>query len=140
MKNNLGLNLAKLRKKNRYSRKEIAQFLGVNEMTVGAYERGEKNPPIDRIIKLAEIFKVSLDVLVCGDVDDSDKGDMVKLNLSDEKLTFDVPADKRELLLASLPYAGKVINSVMSAVQEAEKSRRDVEVKYIFSPADAQNI
>ena len=65
---------------------------------------------------------------------------MVKLNLSDEKLTFDVPADKRELLLASLPYAGKVINSVMSAVQEAEKSRRDVEVKYIFSPADAQNI
>lgn len=75
MKNNLGLNLAKLRKKNRYSRKEIAQILGVNEMTVGAYERGEKNPPIDRIIKIAELFKVSIDILVGGDVEDSTTDD-----------------------------------------------------------------
>ena len=139
MQNNLGLNLAKLRKKNRYSRKVIAQFLGVNEMTIGAYERGEKNPPIDRIIQLAEFFKISLDVLVCGDVDDFEKSDEVKLNLSDEKLTFDVPADKRDLLLVALPYAGKVINSVMSAVQEVEKSRQVVEVTYSFTPTGLLN-
>lgn len=140
MKNNLGLNLAKLRKKNRYSRKEIAQILGVNEMTVGAYERGEKNPPIDRIIQLAEFFNISLDALVCGDVDDLEKSDSVKLNLTDDKLTFDVPAERRDLLLAALPYAGKVINSVMSAVEETEKTRRPVKLEYNFSPTDAQNI
>lgn len=137
--NLFGENLKRLREKNHLTRKDLADKLSLSEQAIHYYETGKRETNFATLIKIAELFCVSIDSLLRGSVDDSDKGDLVKLNLTDEKITFNVPAERRDLLLAVLPYAGKVINSVMSAVEEAEKSRRNVEMKYIFSPADAQD-
>ena len=139
-KNLFGENLKKLREKNHLSRKELADKLGLSEQAIHYYETGKRETNFATLIKIAELFDVPIDLFLRGNVEDFDKDNSVKLNLTDEKITFDVPADRRDLLLSVLPYAGKVINSVMSAVEEAEKSRRNVEMKYIFSLADAQNI
>lgn len=58
--------LADLRKKNRYSRKELAEKIGVSERIVTYYEKGEKNPTLDSLLKIADFFNVSMDYLVSG--------------------------------------------------------------------------
>ncbi len=43
---------------------EIAKYLGVTQSTYSEYEGGTINIPIDMLIKLADLYHVSLDYLV----------------------------------------------------------------------------
>ncbi|SFP47685.1 Helix-turn-helix [Oscillibacter sp. PC13] len=43
---------------------EIAKYLGVNQGTYSDYENGKINIPIDMLIRLADLYGVSLDYLV----------------------------------------------------------------------------
>ena len=133
-----GENLRKLREKNHLTRNELGQKLGVSAQMIYYYEKGERETNFATLIKISEIFGISLDRLVCGNPADLDVIDSVQLALAENTISCTIPVSKQDLFVTALPYAGEIINSVMSAVQEVEKSRRDVEVKYIFSPADAQ--
>ena len=42
---------------------EVAKYLGVTQSTY-SYERGEINIPVEALIKLADLYDVSLDYLV----------------------------------------------------------------------------
>ena len=57
-----GKNISALRKKAGLTRN--AEILGVTEMAVGTYERGIRTPSLEKILQLAEIFKVSTDDLL----------------------------------------------------------------------------
>ncbi|KRG14738.1 helix-turn-helix domain-containing protein [Lederbergia galactosidilytica] len=58
--------LENLREMKGYSKKEISLKLGFTENVYGSYERGERRPSLETIIKLADIFDVSLDLLIRG--------------------------------------------------------------------------
>ena len=58
-------NLALYRKKNGYTQKELAKILDTSQNQISKYEKGEQEMNINRYIKLAILYKVSIDQL-CG--------------------------------------------------------------------------
>ena len=59
-----GKNLAALRKSRGLSRKDLAKFLQVSEVTISSYERGLRQPNFETLVYLAEYFYVSVDELI----------------------------------------------------------------------------
>lgn len=58
--------LKKYRLNNDLSQEDLATKLFVSRQAVSKWENGEGTPDLDNIVKLAEIFDVSLDALVLG--------------------------------------------------------------------------
>lgn len=57
--------LRELRQQSPLMQKEIAEHLGVSTVTLRQYEQGTREPNIEKILKLAILFNVSLDDLLC---------------------------------------------------------------------------
>lgn len=60
----LARNLKYLRMRNREMQKDIAGLLSVSKQTVSAYENGECDPDITKLIILADHFEISIDDLI----------------------------------------------------------------------------
>ena len=58
------MRLKELRKKARLSQKELSDKLNLKLMTYNGYENGKAEPSIDKLIKLADYYNVSIDYLV----------------------------------------------------------------------------
>ena len=56
--------LTHLQKEKHTLKKDIADAIGVSVMGYYRYERGDRQPTADVLIKLADFFNVSLDYLV----------------------------------------------------------------------------
>lgn len=69
----LGKRLQLLRKKKGLSQEELAQMLSVTRQTVSKWELGQSEPDLQFVSRLSEIFGVTTDYLIKGDVDDPDK-------------------------------------------------------------------
>lgn len=61
----LGDRLSELRKDFGYTQEYIGEFLNVTRTSVSAYETGVNDPPIENLIKLADLYNVSLDYICC---------------------------------------------------------------------------
>ncbi|MDF7683012.1 helix-turn-helix transcriptional regulator [Lactobacillus sp. ESL0679] len=59
------------RKSNALSQDELAAKLLISRQAVSKWESGDSTPDLDNVVKLAEIFNVSLDDLVLGIKTDS---------------------------------------------------------------------
>ena len=57
-------NIRSLRVDNGYTQKQIGEYLGISQNTYSQYEIGVLNYPIDVLIKLADLYNVSIDYLV----------------------------------------------------------------------------
>lgn len=55
--------LREYRKSQGKTQAEMAKILNVKQQTYCNYERGKRKPDMDILIKMAEQFKISLDVL-----------------------------------------------------------------------------
>lgn len=42
---------------------ELADYLGVNTVTLSRYETGDRNPKIDKLEKMSDLFHVSIDYI-----------------------------------------------------------------------------
>ncbi len=62
----LGARIAALRLGAGMSQAELAKRLSVSASAVGMYEQGRREPSADRIVALAEIFGVTTDYLLTG--------------------------------------------------------------------------
>lgn len=60
----IGKNLKTLRVQNKFTQKEIAIKLGVAYQTYQAYEIGVNYPTIINLVKLADMYEVSVDYLL----------------------------------------------------------------------------
>ena len=58
--------LKTLRKKNRITQKELAEALHISQTSVSKYERGESEPDLEMVIKMADFFGVTIDEFVRG--------------------------------------------------------------------------
>lgn len=57
--------LRQLRQNSSLMQKEIAESIGISTITLRQYEQGTREPSIEKLMKLAIIFDVSLDDLLC---------------------------------------------------------------------------
>lgn len=48
------------------TQEDLADLIGVDRSYMGFVERGERNPTLDKIIKIAKSFKVNLSELFAG--------------------------------------------------------------------------
>lgn len=64
----LSKNIKYLRQENRLTQDDLSSQIDKSKGNVSAYEKGKILPPVDVIIKLCEIFKVSLDDIVHKDL------------------------------------------------------------------------
>ncbi len=58
------MRLKELRKESGLKQTEISKLLNISQMAYSYYERGLREPDIKTLIKLSEIFNVSVDYLI----------------------------------------------------------------------------
>ena len=64
-RNTISERLKKLRKNNELTQDNISKYLGIHRTTVTQYESGEIIPTIQNIIKLAKLYNVTTDYILC---------------------------------------------------------------------------
>ncbi|HIS64044.1 MAG TPA: helix-turn-helix transcriptional regulator, partial [Candidatus Avoscillospira avistercoris] len=64
MKLSLSQNICKLRKANHLTQEQLAEALGVTFAAISKWERGAATPELTLIAQMADLFGVSMDVLV----------------------------------------------------------------------------
>ena len=56
--------LKDLREDHDLKQSEVAEFLGIQQTVYSRYERGFQNIPLEYLIKLAELYKVTTDYIL----------------------------------------------------------------------------
>lgn len=64
MHNNISERLIGLRQKNQLSQTAVANRMGVTPALISAYEKGERNPSLEKLITLADIYHVTTDYIL----------------------------------------------------------------------------
>ena len=59
----IGERLKQLRIKRKLTQFEVEELTGINRSTLSLYELGIRVPPIDKLMQLALLYKVSIDYL-----------------------------------------------------------------------------
>lgn len=62
----IGLRIAALRRAAGWSQADLAQRLKISPSAVGMYEQGRREPALQMLIRLSELFGVTIDYLVTG--------------------------------------------------------------------------
>lgn len=65
----LGTRIASLRQGRGLSQAELASRLHISSSAVGMYEQGRREPSVDTLVAMSQIFGVSLDYLLSGQPD-----------------------------------------------------------------------
>lgn len=95
-------NLRHLRLQRGWTQKQLADALGVKQPVVGAYEEERAVPPLFTLVRITEVFSVSLDELVQTDLStpasasEGDKKKAVKKAAKKEVLTITVDNNDKE--------------------------------------------
>ena len=110
---NLAENLRVLRQKSGYSLEEVASLTDVSRQAVGKWEMGESLPDLPNTLKLATLYKTSLDKLVLQKLSEKSTqqnnkimgmlkiGSTGQIHLPDEVMDlFDIHTGENVLLLA----------------------------------------
>ena len=63
-----GKNIKKIRNVRGLTQAQLAEMIEVNRGVVSSYEEGRAEPKIETIIKTAEVFQLSIDLLLKKDV------------------------------------------------------------------------
>jgi transcriptional regulator with XRE-family HTH domain len=62
----LSRQIESLRRKKGWSQAELASSLHISPSTIGMYEQGRREPPIDILVAMSKEFDVSIDYLITG--------------------------------------------------------------------------
>lgn len=95
--------LVQLRKKNNLSQEELANKLSVSRQAVSKWERAEAAPDTDNLIKLARLYKISLDELLLSDnefLNEIDK-EIENSKPSDDLDGIRIKKDDKEIIIGS---------------------------------------
>ena len=64
-------NMKLCRERYGYKQKELSEKLGVSERTLQRYEAGISEPTISILLKLSEIYEISIDHIIGNEIDSS---------------------------------------------------------------------
>ena len=113
------MNLKTLRQKNNLTQQEVAQYLNKTKAGYSYYESGRNEPDIKALIKLADLYHVSIDELVGRKHENQiDKG-----LLSDTELSiFNIMKELNPLMLNKLESYALALHSTQQD-QETIKNK-----------------
>src|SRR6056297_1744286 len=77
---NLGEKILEMRTKANMSQGDLADVLKVSRQSVSKWETNSSVPELDKILKMSEIFKISIDELVHGDKEELSEESMNRIN------------------------------------------------------------
>ncbi|KAB8151783.1 helix-turn-helix domain-containing protein [Kordia sp. TARA_039_SRF] len=83
----IGVNIKSIRKSNGLTQSELASRLGITRQQVANYEKGDSSIPLSSIIKMSDIFNISIDNLVKGSLDNPTE---VKYKSEEEVLDYPI--------------------------------------------------
>ena len=97
--------IALLRTSRHYTQDELSSLLGISRAALSHYEKGRREPDYETLIKIADLFKVSLDYIMARTddptvhLDEASRKFTDGLELSDESLIekFELTIDGRKL-------------------------------------------
>ncbi len=127
-----GMRLGRIRKENNYTQETIANKLNVTAQAVSKWENDITSPDIDTLIKIADIFNITIDELVgrTSNAIATTKKDINKMILKiivdsneNDKVRVNLPMGIVKILVES--------GSVTSVVNN--KSLNDIDFKQIIS-------
>ena len=90
-------NIKYLRKKSGDTQGDLADKIGIKRSLVGAYEEGRADPRITNLINMAEVFDVSVDLLINTDI----------TKMTDEQLSFNKNSRGSEILAITVDSEGR---------------------------------
>lgn len=61
-------NIKYLRKDNHFTQEQLAEKIGIKRSLLGAYEEGRADPRLNNLLRISEIFNVSVDLLISEDL------------------------------------------------------------------------
>ena len=91
---NINENIRFLRKKKGWTQEKFSKKIGIKRSLVGAYEEGRSDPRLNNLLKMCEVFQISLDNILKNDVSKlldsqylkSDSQDVKVLSITVDKL------------------------------------------------------
>lgn len=121
----VGEKLKQLRLSKKMTQEALAKNLGVSISTVGMYERGQRNPDNEMLVKISKVFNISIDNLLGVRELSNEATDIItemkeRIMGSEEIMLNGVPMtmEDREKLLDAIEVATRVML--------AEKQKRDL--------------
>jgi transcriptional regulator with XRE-family HTH domain len=66
LRKNFGVRIKELRKNKKWTQKELANKLNVRFPQLNKYECGLHSPPMDKLVKMSEVFDTTIDYLLTG--------------------------------------------------------------------------
>ena len=82
--NQLGENIAKYRKAKGLSQEKVAEYMNVSRQAVTKWENNVSKPSSENLMKLSELFEISLDVLLGN----KEKNELEESNISTNKASW----------------------------------------------------
>ncbi len=103
-------NIKFLRKRQHLTQEQLAQKIGIKRSLVGAYEEGRADPRLNNLLKMSDLFNVSVDTLISRDISSMDP-DKVKTLEKEAKtrilsITVDPDGDENIELIPQKASAG----------------------------------
>ena len=105
--------IKQLRKEKGFTQSQLADLLGVTDKAVSKWEVGEANPDISLLVKISEIFGVTIDYLLTGKVEETislddmdDEKRFLYLIKKDDAVGFEKYGYPDQLTIFASPYVG----------------------------------
>jgi transcriptional regulator with XRE-family HTH domain len=107
-----------LRKKNDWSQEQLAEQLGISRQSVSKWESAAAVPDLDRILKLSELFGVSVDYLVKDEMEEVDYSGTETVDAADGRIVSAEEADTYIKLIkdSASKIAAGVVLCILSPV------------------------
>lgn len=65
LRTKIALRIGRLRRSQGLTQKEVAEYLGINHLTYRGYENCKSSIPLCVLVRMADVFNVTLDYLLC---------------------------------------------------------------------------
>ena len=90
---NVNENIRYLRKKNGWTQEKFSKKIGIKRSLVGAYEEGRSDPRLNNLLKICDVFQISLDNILKKDVSSLDEKNYLSSDSQDVKV-LSITVDK----------------------------------------------
>lgn len=85
---NIHTNLKELRIERGFTQKEAAERIGLTRQAISGYESGKRQPGIDILMKLAEIYEVSIETILYGPREHTEKQKLKRIAIAAAVIFF----------------------------------------------------
>ena len=118
MDNYLVKNLKFLRKDKGMSQQKLAEELGFSRSNIAAYERGNSEPNVQKLLTISNFFNINLSDFLSKDLAEVRANDLLDSNSDEKGLSFENTPH-----LAALEYKVKGVDKMLASIREFHQFR-----------------